>query len=243
MQTVAELPFPRQRRAHAVPPLENGDHLSATEFLRRYSAMPEVKKAELIQGQVYLMASPVRADQHGDPDSFIQGCLFNYAAATPGVKASVNATVRLGPDDTPQPDASLRILPEHGGRSSLDDKGLISGPPELVVEIAASSVSVDTRAKRDSYRRGGVLEYIVWRTWDGEVDGWRMQEDEYVPWTPDENGILHSMVFPGLWLNLRALVLEDAASVLGSLREGLATAEHAQFCERLRAALTPTPNQ
>lgn len=57
-----------------VPPLENGDHLSAAEFLRRYVAMPEVKKAELIQG-IVTMGSPVRFVVHGEPDSLINSLL------------------------------------------------------------------------------------------------------------------------------------------------------------------------
>jgi hypothetical protein len=91
--------------------LENGAHLSATEFLRRYETMPEVKRAELVNGIVY-MASPVRLDQHGEPDSLLQGWLCNYAIATPGVRSATNSTARLSPDDVPQPDGLLRIVPE-----------------------------------------------------------------------------------------------------------------------------------
>src|SRR5436190_19220762 len=59
------------RRKQFAELLENGAHLSASEFLRRYEAMPEVKKAELINGIVY-MGSPVRYDQHGKPDNLLQ---------------------------------------------------------------------------------------------------------------------------------------------------------------------------
>lgn len=52
-RTAAE-PTPRS----AIPPLENGDGLSRAEFERRYDAMPELKKAELLEGIVY-MAAPV----------------------------------------------------------------------------------------------------------------------------------------------------------------------------------------
>ena len=45
-------------------PLENGDRLSRAEFERRYQAHPEIKKAELIEGAVY-MPSPIRFEQHG----------------------------------------------------------------------------------------------------------------------------------------------------------------------------------
>lgn len=42
-----------------LPPLENGDKLTRIEFERRYHAMPQLKKAELIEGIVY-MASPLQ---------------------------------------------------------------------------------------------------------------------------------------------------------------------------------------
>ena len=40
------------RNSGAVPPLENGERLTRAEFERRYEAMPELKKAELIEGEV-----------------------------------------------------------------------------------------------------------------------------------------------------------------------------------------------
>lgn len=119
-------------------PLENGAHLSAAEFLRRYEGMPEVRKAELVNGIVY-MASPVRHDRHGKPDSLIQTWLGTYAIATPGVESSTNTTIRLGVDDVPQPDGLLRIVTERGGQTRLDAKGYLQGGPELVVEVAGSS--------------------------------------------------------------------------------------------------------
>src|SRR5436309_9813471 len=119
---IAAMPDRRQRPSGSTPPLQNGDHLSAREFLRRYEAMPEVKKAELINRIVY-MGSPVRIDQHGEPDGLIQGWLCNYSVATPGVKHATNSTTRLGPDDVPQPDGLLRIGVEFGGQTQLDAKG------------------------------------------------------------------------------------------------------------------------
>ena len=48
-----------------LPPLENGDRLTRSDFEQRYEAMPHVKKAELIEGIVY-MPSPVRVRSHGE---------------------------------------------------------------------------------------------------------------------------------------------------------------------------------
>src|SRR5260370_37008321 len=96
--------------------MENGDQLSAAEFLRRYEAAPHVNKAELIEGTVY-MPSLVRLEEHAAPDTLMQTWLCSYAARTPGTQAAGNATVRLDVDNVPQPDALLRLLPEFGGRS------------------------------------------------------------------------------------------------------------------------------
>jgi hypothetical protein len=70
--------------AEVLPPLEPGDRLSRAEFERRYAAMPELKKAELIEGIVY-MPSPVRCDRHAQCPSTLIGWLWQYAAHTPGV--------------------------------------------------------------------------------------------------------------------------------------------------------------
>ncbi len=223
------------RAQTTVPPLENGAHLPGREFLRRYEAMPELKKAELVDGIVY-MASPVRLDQHGAPDSLLQTWLGTYAIATPGVQAASNTTVRLGPDDVPQPDGLLRLRPECGGRSRVDSDGYLHGAPELVVEIAASSASADTRQKLAAYRRAGVREYLVWRTEDGALDWWKLEEDEYRPIPPDAaaGGLLRSELFPGLVLDVAALLSGDGHAVLTALQAGLRGAEHTAFAATLR---------
>ena len=198
---------PRKLASQALPELQNGDHLSASEFLRRYHAMPEVKKAELVQGTVY-MASPVRIDQHGAPDSHAQGWLWNYAARTPGVESATNATTKLGPRDVPQPDGLLRYLPENGGQSTVVD-GYLVGAPELVFEVSGSSASLDSHAKKEAYLQAGVREYLVWRTQTGEIDWWVREEDDYVLLEPDEDGISRSRIFPGLWLDAAAMIAEN----------------------------------
>ena len=213
--------------------LENGAHLSATEFMRRYEASPEVKKAELVNGIVY-MASPVRMDQHGFPDSLIQTWLGYYAIATPGVKSAINCTARLGPDDVPQPDGLLVIVRERGGQARVNAEGYLQGAPELVAEVAASSTSLDAREKLVSYRRAGVLEYLLWRTAQATVDWFILQEDEYRPLPAGADGVLRSRVFPGLWLDRAGLLAEDGARVLARLQEGLQSAEHGAFLSELQ---------
>lgn len=216
-----------------VPPLENGDRLTAREFMRRYEAMPPVKKAELIEGIVY-MGSPVRIKQHAGPDGILQMWLGTYAARTPGTEHATNATSRLDVDDVPQPDALLRILSGCGGRSRVDDEGYLVGPPELAVEVCASSASLDLHAKFRAYRRAGIQEYLVWRTVEKQFDWFVLEEEDYRPNAPDAQSIVRSRVFPGLWLDVAALLAMDSAKVLDLLQRGLATAEHPAFIARLK---------
>src|SRR5205814_9757166 len=165
---------PKDRKVAFPQFLENGTHMSAFAFLRLYEASPEIKKAELVNGIVY-MASPVRAI-HGEPDSLVQTWLGTYAIATPGVKPAINTTVRLGPDDVPQPDGLLRIIPECGGRMRLDGDKYLDGAPELIAEVGASSASLDVREKFDSCRRARVPEYLLWCITEEMIDWWALEE-------------------------------------------------------------------
>lgn len=213
-------------------PLESGDRLTRPEFERRYIASPHIRKAELIEGVVYV-ASPVRATRHGRPHGIIMAWLGVYWTATPGVDLQDNATVRLDADNEPQPDALLRIEPEFGGNSSISEDDYIEGAPELIVEVAASSASYDLNDKLNAYRRNGVQEYIVWQMYENKVDWFVLQEGRYVAKVADECGIIRSEIFPGLWLSVDALRIGNRAEILAVLQEGLGSSEHQDFVERL----------
>lgn len=209
-----------------VPQLRAGDRLSRDEFERRYEAMPEVKKAELIEGVVY-MPSPVSNDSHGAPHAKLIGWLVAYEAYTPGVEAADNSTLRLDWDNEPQPDAFLRILPQHGGQTR-DEDGYVAGGPELAGEIAASSASYDLHDKKEAYRRNGVREYVVWRVEDKAIDWFTLRGGYYEQLEPHEDGIFRSEIFPGLWLDGAALLARNMKQVLEVLHQGLQSAEHAE---------------
>jgi len=201
-------------------PLENGDRLHSTEFLRRFEAMPEVKKAELIEGKVY-MGSPVRADFHGRPDNLIQTWLGTYTAHASAALCYTNPTLILDADNTCQPDAVLCLPPERGGRARLNAKGYLCGPPELIVEIAASSASIDLGDKLRVYQRSGVPEYLVWRTAEKGFDWFQLEGEDYQPQRPDAAGLLRSRSFAGLVLATEALLRLDGAAVLAPLQVGV----------------------
>ncbi len=220
-----------QPSAPPLLPLQGGDRLTAEEFERRYDAMPELKKAELIEGVVYV-GSPVSIDDHGAPNIDLAGWLWVYRAHTPGIQAGDNSTVRLDPKNRPQPDLLLRILTEWGGQSKTTD-GYVTGAPEWAGEIAASSASYDLHDKMQAYWRNGVQEYVVWRVYDKAID-WFVRSAQQYERLAAENGILKSRVFPGLWLDAAAMLAGNMAQVLAVLQQGLATPEHATFCQELQ---------
>lgn len=220
-------------RTLLIPPLENGDRLTRDEFERRYNAMPRLKKAELIEGVVYMPAA-LRFRSHGQPHGDITGWLWTYQVATPGVNLGIEPTVRLDLENTPQPDAVLLIEEQCGGQAQLSDDDYIEGAPELVAEIAASSAAIDLGDKKQAYCRNGIREYIVWQVFEQKVDWFSWQAGEYLSLPVDADGVIRSRVFPGLWLAVEALLAGNTAQVLAVLQTGLATADHAAFVKQLQ---------
>lgn len=162
---------------------------------------------------------------------------------TPGVQGAAHATLRLDRENRPQPDGVLRILSCHGGQSRTSDDGYVVGAPELAAEIAASSVSYDLHDKLDSYRRHGVREYVVWRVEERALDWFVLRDGQFqlLPVGPD--GLHHSEVFPGLWLDAPALLRGDLARVLQVVQDGIRAPEHAIFVNRLAETAAATPSE
>ncbi|MER3433619.1 MAG: Uma2 family endonuclease [Leptolyngbya sp. ERB_1_1] len=216
-----------------IPPLENGDRLSRSEFERRYSADPHIKKAELIEGTVYV-ASPLRFEPHAEPHSNLNGWLTIYKAFTPGIRLGDTPTLRLDLDNEPQPDLVLFLEQRAGGGVVISADGYLEGAPELIVEVAVSSAAIDSGTKKRVYRRNGVQEYIIWQSYEKRVDWFQLVDGEYQLVLPDEAGVVGSQVFPGLWLNVNALLSGDMITVIETVQAGIRSPEHQAFVESLQ---------
>ncbi len=227
----AVTPLPPAVTAPSVPPLENGDEMTRDEFERRYAAMPHIKKAELIEGVVY-MPSPVRAKSHSHPHADLIIVQGNYMDATPGVFLGIDSTIRLDMGNEPQPDAVLYIDPAKGGQCVWTDDYITNGP-ELISEISSTTVSRDLGQKFHVYRRNGVREYIVWRVGDLALDWFIRRGEQFDRLMAGADGIIRSEVFPGLWLDGAALVARDRVRVRQVLQMGLDSPEHAEFVKKL----------
>jgi Uma2 family endonuclease len=218
-----------------VPLLRHGDRLSAEEFERRYDAMPALKKAELINGVVHMPPAVIFED-HGGPHFDLIGWMALFRMTTGGVRGADNSTLRLALANRLQPDASLLVLPSHGGQVRIDAEGYIVGGPDLVAEVAASSEREDMGEYLELYARNHVREYIVWRVLRRTIDWFRLRGDRFEPLPVGEDGVFRSEVLPGLWLDPAALIAGDMEAVVSVAQQGIATPDHTAFVARLRQA-------
>jgi Uma2 family endonuclease len=219
-----------------LPQLQTGDHYTREEFMRRYEASPEIRKAELINGVVYVfepMASPVSLI-HTAPEEFFAYLLTVYRRHTPLVLSAHNGTIYLDAKNAVQPDHILRIEPRAGGQAKPNDENYLSGAPELVVEIAYRSANYDLHAKKESYFNSGVQEYLVWQAEDHLLHHFIRGEGEFISKQSDADGIFRSQQFPGLWIDATAIGREDMDGVANVLDRGLASPEHAEFVAELK---------
>lgn len=232
----------------AVPRLRDGERLDIAEFLRRYKADTRVLKAELIRGVVHIVRSrvsldgremimsPIDALGHGVPHADLIGWLRVYAAFTPQAMAYAPVTNILPErENALEPDAGLRIH-DAGGQTTIGDDGYVHGPPELFVEVANTSARRDTITRRDECEAAGVKEYLVWQTPTGVVEWFTLKRKKYALLPADADGIVRSAAFPGLWLDMPALLAGNMAKVLAVLQQGIASPEHVAFVAKLLKA-------
>lgn len=184
-------------------------------FHALYARTPEEFRAELIDGVVYV-ASPVRYGKHDEHAALIRTWLGVYAPSRSEVKVGNEASLVLDDENEVHPDAFLfRTGP--GAQLTETADGYLEGSPELVVEVAASSVSRDLHQKKDAYARNGVREYLVWRVEDGVIDWFELSDGRYRARELPGSGVVESNAFPGLVLDVRAALRLDASAVLTAL--------------------------
>ena len=213
------------------PTLETGDNLTRDEFLRIWDQLPHIKRAELIGGVVYMPAA--LGTDHGGDDFNLTTWLGVYRAATPGCVGGSDVTcIFLG--DCPQPDVNLRVVTEYGGKSWVEDQR-IHGSPELLVEVCNTTESMDLHQKFELYREARVQEYLVVIVKKKQVRWHRLVKGDYRLISPDAAGVYRSVVFPGLWLDSKALFKDDLARVLATLQKGIDSDEHPRFVAKLAA--------
>lgn len=178
------------------------------------------------------MSSPQK-DPHGRSQLRLSHWLCEYEIATPGTQALANTTNILGEYSEPQPDGCLFILPEYGGQTWIDENGYRNGAPELLAEVAHATESIDLNAKKLDYETAGVREYLVVALRRDQVYWFVRKRGKFKELSAGPDGIFRSQVFPGLWLDPKALLRHDSKRLLAVLHRGLASPEHAAFVAKL----------
>ena len=135
-------------------PLLKDDHYTIEDIY----ALPEGKRAELIDGQIYDMAPP--SYQHQRLVMELSSTLRNYIKSKGGPCEVLPApfAVFLNQDDYNyvEPDISVICDP-----SKINDKGC-NGAPDFIIEIVSpSSQRMDYLTKLFKYRTAGVREYWI----------------------------------------------------------------------------------
>jgi Uma2 family endonuclease len=211
--------------------LHNGDNLDQPTFHRLYEQTAEGFRAELVGGIVYV-ASPIHLD-HSNPHALITSWLCEYQAVTPGLGLIHQTTTILGENSEPEPDGGLYILPSHGGTCHSETGKTLTGAPEFVVEIANSTVAIDLNQKKRDYETFGVQEYLVILAPTQTVKWWELVEGEYQEIPVSGDGLLHSRVFPGLWLDPVGPFQATNRPLLHALRLGVMSPEFKAFASQL----------
>lgn len=121
-------------------------------------ALPEGQRAELIDGKMYMMASP--SLNHQDILVWLTNQIFNFIQSRKGkckvLPAPFGVFIRKDDRNYFEPDISVIC-----NRDRLDQKGC-HGAPDWVVEIVSpSSRKMDYVRKLPVYKEAGVLEYWI----------------------------------------------------------------------------------
>lgn len=121
-------------------------------------ALPEGQRAELIDGKMYMMASP--SLNHQDILVWLTNQIFNFIHSRKGkckvLPAPFGVFIKKDDRNYFEPDISVICK-----RDRLDQKGC-HGAPDWVVEIVSpSSRKMDYVRKLPVYKEAGVLEYWI----------------------------------------------------------------------------------
>ena len=128
----------------------------------------------------------------------------------------------------------MRVRPECGGQSR-DEGNYAAGAPEFLAEVCVSSTAYDLHQTLQVYQEAGVREYLAVLMREHVVRWHQLVNGRFEVLPTPADGVYHSAVFPGLWLDAAALLGRDLARVLTVLNEGLESLEHRQFVDQLAA--------
>lgn len=137
-------------------------------------ALPEGQRAELIDGQLYMMAPPMRI--HQELVSHFTKVIGQHIDSHKGDCKIYPApfAVNLNADDKTYVEPDISVICDPG---RLTDKGC-GGAPDFIIEIVSpSSRRMDYATKNALYSDAGVREYWIVDPEKGRTTVYRYEED------------------------------------------------------------------
>ena len=138
-------------------------------------ALPDGERAELIEGELYMMTPP--GTTHQRIVSFLNRTIGNYIQEQKGDCEIFPApfAVFLNNDEYTYVEPDISVICD---KSKLDEKGC-NGAPDWVIEIVSpSSKRMDYFIKMEKYRRAGVREYWIVDAAKGNVFVYDFENDD-----------------------------------------------------------------
>lgn len=163
-------------------------------------ALPDGKRAELIDGQIYYMAPPTRKHQRIVGEMF--ATIREYINNNQGI-CEVNIApfaVFLNKDDTTYVEPNICVICD---RDKLTDRGC-SGAPDWIIEIVSpGSRPMDYYTKLFKYQTAGVQEYWIVDHERNLVTVYDFQNDNAANYIFSDN--IPVRIYPGFFINLSTL--------------------------------------
>lgn len=181
------------------------------EFLELTGEDETEKQYELIDGQIYMMSSPLFPHQVAVNEIFVQ--FYNYFKGKPCRPLTAPFDVKLYNEakefkedpNVVQPDILVICDPE-----MINDKGSCDGKPTLVVEVLSKSTkSKDMMIKSNLYMRSGIKEYWIVDTENHQIIQYFFENRKLVDHKVyTRNEPVHSKAFDGLVVDMQDVFLD-----------------------------------
>ena len=166
--------------------------------------LPEGKRAELIDGQIYDMAPPNRI--HQEISFSLSRKIADFIDSNKGSCRVYPApfAVFLNQDDRNYVEPDISVVCD---RDKLNDKGC-SGAPDWVIEIASPGTKhIDYGIKLYKYRTAGVREYWIVNPQNQSVFVYCLEEEQFEAKAYTFQDTIKAGIYEDLWIDFKELDL------------------------------------
>lgn len=171
--------------------------------------------AEWVDGEVVELSPASR--RHQSVAGWLASLLLPFVESRRlGVVLSAPFQMKTGPA---LPGREPDVIFVAGARLGLLQENHLAGPADLAVEVVSpDSVTRDREQKFREYEKGGVREYWLIDPLRQQAGFYVLEAGAYRPLHVGEDGIVHSHVLEGLWLQVDWLWQDPLPPVLTVLR-------------------------